>query len=691
MVTTRVLFFSVFLANCLLSQTPLNYRAVFGQGYITASGLDAAGNLYVAGATDSRNLPVTPGAHQSTSVESTCGFIPRPGGFFPPGPGIPILCRHGFVAKIDPTGSRLLYLTYLGGTRDDGISALAVDSAGSVTITGRTGSSDFPVTPGAYRSEGVGFVTKLSPDGSRAVFSTRLPAPGGVLAIDASGHSFIAGSTSDADFPTTPGAFQTRRYSENADAFLLKLSPDGVAVRFATLLGGTFADHAAAIAVNELGQVYLAGFTASTPSFARLGGAGYTLFPTTPGAFSYPGTGADSFLVKFNAEGSSLLYSSVFGGSGDDQMSALALDANGDAVFAAHTFYAPDFPLTPNAFQTSYGGAILGRLSADGSLLLYGTYLGASRSDTIAAIALSPAGNIHFRGVLTDPVATDPCFEPAPGNGFGPQVIGVFEPNSSTRLKKYLGNTAVAVDKGGHFYSRSDSRLFDPVDIRDLPRVEVRCILNAASLRRGPLVPGGLITLFGDGMPTEASGGKVLVNGQPAPLLYSSSTQINAVVPFGLVGGRPAIVEVRTAAGSLPPTTMEVAATSPAVFVQGGDRAGYAAALNEDGTLNTPQNAATQGSVVSVWFTGLGRMSPTQEDGAVGAGAVSSPVFRPKVWVSGVAADVLYCGNAPGLIAGIIQMNLRIPPVETGGPLNFQIELGDGATRSSQNVRLAIR
>ena len=84
-------------------------------------------------------------------------------------------------------------------------------------------------------------------------------------------------------------------------------------------------------------------------------------------------------------------------------------------------------------------------------------------------------------------------------------------------------------------------------------------------------------------------------------------------------------------------------------------------------------------------------MSPAQEDGAIAAGAVSSPVFRLKVWLSGLAAGVLYCGNATGLIAGIIQLNLRIPPVETGGTVNIQIELGDGAMRSTQGVFLAIR
>jgi hypothetical protein len=153
-----------------------------GDGQANGIAVDSAGNAYITGWTDSTNFPVTPGAFQTTNnfgLDST---------------GNPRDCA--FVAKLNATGSALVYSTYLGGTAGNGDAALgiAVDAAGSAYVTGTTSDPDFPTTPGAFRtSPGPGFVTKLNPSGSAPVYSTFLGAGGAGIAVDSSGDAYVPG------------------------------------------------------------------------------------------------------------------------------------------------------------------------------------------------------------------------------------------------------------------------------------------------------------------------------------------------------------------------------------------------------------------------------------------------------------------------------------------------------------------
>ncbi len=164
----------------------------------------------VTGYTTSSNFPVTVGAFQQSSIPAQCGFVP--------GKRLSWLADSlppGFAAKIDPSGTRLVYATYLGGEQEDDAKAIAVDDSGNAYITGSTSSMAFPVTPGAWQT-GLGselfngFITKLNAAGSGLVFSTYLPGgEGDAVAVDGAGDVFVAGTASGATFPATPGAFQT--------------------------------------------------------------------------------------------------------------------------------------------------------------------------------------------------------------------------------------------------------------------------------------------------------------------------------------------------------------------------------------------------------------------------------------------------------------------------------------------------
>ena len=239
----------------------------------------------MTGSAFSTDFPTTPGAFQSSF-----------GGV-----------RDAFVTKLNPTGSTLVYSTYLGGTGDDGGVSIAVDTAGSAYVSGFA-QAGFPTTTAAFQPGFGGgpydaFVTKLGSTGSALVYSTYLGGSGddevfGGLAVDASGNAYVTGFTTSANFPTTPGAFQTTFGGAGplgfGDAFVTKLNPTGSALIYSTYLGGSGDDFASRIAVDVLPNpsAYVTGNTAST-NFPTTAGA----FQTTLGGVGPFGAG-DAFVAK---------------------------------------------------------------------------------------------------------------------------------------------------------------------------------------------------------------------------------------------------------------------------------------------------------------------------------------------------------------------------------------------------------
>lgn len=302
---------------------------------IEGMAVDASGDLYATGWTQSTDFPVTAGAFQTTL------------------PGT----QAGFVTEINPTGTALVYSTYLGGSGSGVVSAIALDSSGDAYITGWTSSPDFPVTSGAFQSKIGGgsdtYVAELNPTGTSLVFASFL---GGSkaeiaysIAVNSSGNAYLSGYTCSTDFPITSGAYKTTYTSSSCttwggNGFVTEFAPGGTSLVYSTYLGGNGTEVAFSLALDNSGVVHLTGRTNSTN------------FPVTPGAFQPKyGSGIDSFYTQLNATGTGVNYSTYLGGQASDSGYLLVMDPTGSIYVGGRT-YSKNFPVTPGAFQSTLPG-----------------------------------------------------------------------------------------------------------------------------------------------------------------------------------------------------------------------------------------------------------------------------------------------------------------------------------------------
>ncbi len=264
----------------------------------------------------------------------------------------------GFVSELNPTGSALVYSTYLGGSTTSYANGIAVDGSGNAYVTGW---GTFPTTPGAYLSgtSGGAFVAKLNAKGSALVYAAGLGGSGGLdkgygVAVDSSGNAYVTGIASSPDFPTTPGGYQTK-FGGFADAFVTELNAAGTALVYSTFLGGSGDENnyptntGGGIAVDSHGNIYVTGTTwgINFPSNVT------DNFPTKNAVQAIYGGGQfDAFVAELNPSqvgAASLVYSTYLGGSDQDASYGIAVDSSGNSYVTGFT-YSLDFP-TKNAYQ----------------------------------------------------------------------------------------------------------------------------------------------------------------------------------------------------------------------------------------------------------------------------------------------------------------------------------------------------
>jgi hypothetical protein len=431
--------------------TSLSYSTYLGPDTGTsltaAAGIvvDASGDAYITGNTQSPKFPITTGAF----LES--GALIKSDG------------DGAFVTKFNAAGTALVYSTFLAGVAATGI---AIDSAGNAYVTGWVDATGFATKNPFQAASGGGndaFVTKLNATGSELIYSTYLGGSGddqaNGIAVDGSGNAYVIGDTTSTNFPTTPGSLQPS--SSLGGGFVAKLNASGSALAYSTYLPGTASTSGnTGIAVDSSGNAYVTGFV-EAPSF-----------PTTPGAFQ-SGSQGGVFIAKLNPAGSAFVYAASLGGSTYyGKAYRIAVDGAGDAVVTG----AGPVPTTPGAYQSTNPGAFVSELNAAGTALVYSTYIGGSgttnfTSSVVGGIAVDSSGNIYVTGTtwginfpanVTDDFPTKNAFQPTYGGGQFDVFVAKFDPSQvgdeSLVYSSYLGGSdteqsfGIAVDASGNAY-----------------------------------------------------------------------------------------------------------------------------------------------------------------------------------------------------------------------------------------------
>lgn len=406
--------------------------------------LDADKNAYITGTTDSGSFPTTTGAFDTTVNVNQFGNS-----------------LNGFVTKLNPTGTALVYSTYLGGNNFNGASDIALDSANNAYIVGRTEAQDFPVTIGAYDTthndssgsgKADGYVTKLNAAGSALIYSTFLGGSGNLsplgrdsatsIAVDVSGAAYVTGLTTSPNFPVTSGAYNTA----SGDTFVTKLAPDGASLAFSTFLG-TSGDNAPspAVAIDSTGNSYVLSATGVH----------------TAGAFDgySTSTGLRGLSVtKFAPSGASLIYSARIGfGVGD----AITVDADGLAYITGGTT-STAFPTTADAYDRTLdnannpggaydGDAFVTVLNATGSALTYSTYFGgATHTDGGSGIGIDADKGIYIVGGTNAYDLPDTNFtRPRPSDGAAAAFAAKFGTTPAPRIDFLVSGRIILADGSG--------------------------------------------------------------------------------------------------------------------------------------------------------------------------------------------------------------------------------------------------
>jgi uncharacterized protein (TIGR03437 family) len=656
---------------------------------------DAAGNLYSFG-----DGPVTPGAAQTQGGGGSCtestGMI-----------DIPVPCPDAYVAKVDASGN-LVWGTYLGGPTADQATSLAVDGAGNAYITGSTGGA-FPTTANAaitVSTTAMGFAAKISADGSRVLYSTYLPdtaAWPSAIAIDPRGNAYIAG------------------LSRTGHAFVLKLGADGSAFLSNVSLAGSNNDHPTAILADAAGNIIVTGWTTSPD------------FPVSPGALQRALMGARNlFISKLDSSGR-LVFSTYLGGSGADTPAALQTDSAGRIYVAGQTT-SLDFPTTAGSFEpapivplwnNAAPGGFVAAIAADASALAWSTYLPSLDTQTttrgVVQLAVTAPGEAYVAGIAgaSFPVtisAPQPCFD---GASTGPNVfVAHLDTHGALLDATYTGQSsvsayAVSLPGDGSALLASDSPYDNnPVRVQlrfggpgwSAPACLSQSVLNSATLSQDyVLAPGELVTLTGFGIgpdtgvgyqpdaqgliPSQLAGVQVLFDGQPAPVLYAQSRQVNALTPVELSGKTQTNITLVYNQATLGSIAAQVAPhAKPGIFRLQPGVSSLPVVENQDGTLNGASNPAPRGSIVAIWGTGFGLLDPSCPTGglnppgpvnlAAGLGVDIADNLGPTV-------PALYAGSAPTLPCGVVQVNLLVPTYVQPGLYQFFLQslmaLGNGA------------
>jgi uncharacterized protein (TIGR03437 family) len=635
-----------------------------------------------------------------------------------------------------------------GGSSTDTPSGAVTDTQGNLVIVGTTTSADFPTvsrvdTP---TDPQVAFVTKINSQLTQILFSTRLggsepgSTAGNAIALDSAGNMYVTGSTSAHDFPITSGAFQPQiqpSFSPPFYAYVTEIASVGYKIVYSTFYGGsqvncnggsscispTGVTSANAIAVDASGAAMIAGSTNATNLPVTSGTPGQTCVCIIVPLNYYVSAG---FIAKLAPGGSRLTWATYVDFTTDIfqyatlaelnegvTIDAVSLDSGGNVIVGGSA--GSNFPTTAGVLQPAFPSAETGanptagfvsKYSANGQQILFSTFLGGSPG--VAALGIDSQGTIWLTGSSPIAALPLPTSTPALGTSYvvglssdGTQLLSGFSAPAGAAGQGIVitaQGSAVALGISGSLLTESGGQ-----------RPAIAGIVNSAGVQTtGQVTPYELVSLYGYGigasaplsgqitngvLGTSLGGFQVSFDGIPAPLLYVGPNQINAIVPGEIAGRTTTVLQVTEITGGSQTLPLFVIAVQPQIFA---DASGMAFALNQDGTVNSATNPAPGGTVVAVWATGAGAYAVPEADGKInGSTSLQQPLAPVSIQSNAAAASsfaplpVPYAGDAPDLVAGVIQVNFRLPNVVlqdeiiVGAPLTAEIELQAGTATGS--------
>jgi uncharacterized protein (TIGR03437 family) len=580
----------------------------------------------------------------------------------------PIPCSDVAVYKYSAAGV-LAFVTYLSGRTSESAAFVGLASSGALMVAGTTDSSDFPVTAGALQPRYAGppaapggaglavggdfFAVRLDPETGFLQSSTFFGGPNadtmGTAALGADGSLYFlpAWLVSSSDkMPVTSGALQAACHSSPCpNGYVAHVSPVLDKLIYGTYLPGI--TQATAQLYSD-GSVYYAGSAGSG-------------FPTTPTAYQPQNAGGnDGIVARLDPSGSKLLFATYIGGPDMDEILRMAVAPDGSVWAAVSSFVECCVNIQ---FR-------LVRLDANGSRLL------AQQPIDVGDMIVDPAGNLL--ALAEGDVTVSPGAFLASSCGTGPYVE--LSPTGQQLFATYLPPDVTGFDG-------ADAQGTPYLDTLSGGRVQVvagqstgpfaGCVVDAAGFSNEQIVsPGAIVTIFGSALgpsqgvgfqlvngqvPTFLGGTQVLVNGEPAPILYSSYWQLNVILPYSLeIRTMPTIQVVSNGAPANQLSNSRVQSVGISLFRVNN----AAAALNQDGTLNSPQTPAQPGSTVMLFGTGGGQTVPPSVAGEVTPLVVRPLASTPQVQIGDRQPLIVqWAGAAPGLVSGVTQINVTLPDV----------------------------
>ena len=439
----------------LIIDPEIDFSSYFGgssQNIAGAALYDSQGNLVFVGSTNSADYPTM------NSIQ--------------PYRGNGSLGSNIVVTKLDPSGKRILFSTYLGGTTNSASgNAVALDGHDSIYIAGGTDSSDFPTTTGVFQphpktlscSAGTSsgpcehtFIAKIDPVSGQLLYSTYLSGSetdvGLGVAVDASGNAYVGGYTASTDFPVTSG-FQSRFGGGAQDGFVSMLSPDGSLLVASTFLGGNSGDAIFGLTLDPAGNVVLAGGTASND------------FPVAQSFQQSLAGKSDAFVTVLSPQLDKLRFSSFLGGTDSDFATGVAIDGSG-MIYVAGSTLSRDFPVSTGAVQTAYSGGdstglgdgFIAKIDPGQHSIVYSSYIGGSGGEEVHSLGADFAGDstVLFTTSSQSLPVVSALQDSYPSGGFFHSYLATFRPNGKTlSFASYLGGngedaaTALAVSPCG--------------------------------------------------------------------------------------------------------------------------------------------------------------------------------------------------------------------------------------------------